>query len=563
MTHSLQSVLSTAAPCNCGPRSDSVTEAGLYLLRLTRVLEERVLEAVQQDMGSSTENEAELPLCEVHAAATSSSSGVGKQSSDTSTIRRRGRCYRVPGTSLSLRFPRESVDLLQTKLTTSPSLTEGETMCDLVRYHAELTLGLQQTMLWFICRLDTGIMLSSEEDGGVFGVLTHPRAVQLQWIFFDAVVQSVTSLQQRWSEDSACTGSVEAVGEVSVVLNGLAQAAQELRHPSHFPQLQVFELSESGTAHRSSPPFASWRSNSSATRASSDASTPLYSTSPRAPTRAQNSISECLGVVGADYSAKLTAQQLWCAQQLLSQRFTAYTAAWEVLERARFFVESTRSPTPTMPRSDSLQQVVAYAAVPSLVPAVELKCKRSSSHDGSTPPSCVTATQRKSERPYNMHQELGLPSRGLTFIEERAAAEVDDISTAQTDLTVSGSCLLTESPGVLSTPPVPSMLLPVSRCVLWDSFLASHSLSPTATLLAIQYLTASTTSSRPQGDVQHAHLGRPSSQSDFLCEVPANWPTVKLSKKDRPRVCSNETEPCRKAVGALGSASVHRCAHSS
>ncbi|CBZ23946.1 hypothetical protein, unknown function [Leishmania mexicana MHOM/GT/2001/U1103] len=458
-------------------------------------------------MESSMENEATLPLLEVQAAAPSSSPGVEKQHSDTSTIRHRGRCYAVPETSLSLRSSTQSVDFLQANPTTSPSPTEAETMCDLVRYHAELTLGLQQSILWCISQLDSGLVTSSQEDGGVCGVLTHPRALQLQWMFLDAVVQSVTRLQQRWREGTASTGSVEAVGEASVVLDRLAQAAKELRHPSHSPQLQVFELSERGTARRSPPPFASWRSDSSARRAIGGTSPLLYNTPPRAATSAPNTINECLGVAGAEYSAKLIVQQLWCAQQLLSQRFPGYAATWEVLEGARFFVESARSPTPTLPRSDSSQQVATRVAAPSPVPVVDLKCKQSSLHGGYTPPPCVGETQRKCERPYDLQQALALPSRGLTFIEEQAADVVDDASTAMTGATASKNCLPTESPGAPATPPAPSLLLPVARCALWDNFLAANSLSPTALLLAIQDLAAGTISAQPEDIVQHAQWG--------------------------------------------------------
>ncbi|CAC9507764.1 hypothetical protein conserved [Leishmania donovani] len=459
---------------------------------------------MQHDMENSMENEATLPLREVQAAVASSSPGVGKQYSDTSTIRCRGRCYTVPETSLSMPSSTQSVDALQTKPTTSPSPTEGETVCDLVRYHAELTLGLQQSMLWFISQLDSSLLTSSQEDGGVCGVLTHPRAAQLQWMFLDAVVQFVTHLQQRWSEGTASTGSVEAVGEASVVLNRLAQAAQELRHPSHSRQLQVFELSERGIARRSPPPFASWRSDSSAMRAFGGTSPLLCNTSPRAATSAPNAINECLGVAGADYSAKLIAQQLWCAQQLLSQRFPGYAATWEVLEGARFFVESARSPTPTVPRSDSSQQVATQVAAPSPVTVVDLNCTQSSSHGGCTPPPCVVETQRKCERPHDLQRELRLPSRGLTFIEEQAADVTDDASTAMKGATASRNGFLTESPGAPPTPPAPPLLLPVARCALWDNFLASKSFPPSALLLAIRNLAAGTISLQPEDIVQHA-----------------------------------------------------------
>ncbi|CAG9577817.1 hypothetical protein LMJF_29_0860 [Leishmania major strain Friedlin] len=517
---------------------------------------------MQQDMENSMENNAALPLREVQAAAASSSPGVGNQYSDTSTIRCRGRCYTVPETSLSLQSSTQSVDFLQTKPTTSPSPTEGETVCDLVRYHAELTLELQQSMLRCIYQLDSSLVTVSQEDGGACGALTHPRAAQLQWMFLDAVVQSVTHLQQRWREGTVSTGSVEAVGEASVVLDRLAQAAQELRHPSHSRQLQVFELSERGSARRSPPPFTSWRSDASAMRAFSGASPLLCNTSPRVATSAPNPINECLGVAAADYSAKIIAQQLWCAQQLLSQRFPGYAATWEVLEGARFLVESARSPTPTVPRSCSSQQVSTQVAAPSPVTVVDLNCKQSSSHGGCTPPPCVVETQRKCERPCDLQRELTLPSRGLTFIEEQAADVVDDASTAMTGATASKNDLPTESPGAPPTPPAPHLLLPVARCALWDNFLASNSLSPTALLLAIQDLAARTISLQPEDIVQHAQSGHPTSHRAFLCEVSANRSAVKPSKKDLPRDYRSESEPCRKMGGALGPALVHGDARS-
>ncbi|GET90348.1 hypothetical protein, unknown function [Leishmania tarentolae] len=562
MTHSLQSALRAAAPCTCSPRGDSVTEAGLYLLRLTRVLEQKVLETMQQDIENSIGNETTLPLRDVQAATASRILDMEKQYLDTSTIRRRGRRYTVPETSLFLKSSAQPVDFLPTKLTRSSSPTEGETMHDLVRYHAELTLGLQQSMLWCISRLDASLVISSQEDGGVCGVLTHPRAAQLQWMFLDAVVQSVTHLQQQWRADTASTGSAEAVREASVVLDRLLQAIQELRHPSRMPQLQVCELSESGTERRSPPPFASWKPVLSAMRDFGGTNTLPYSTSPRVLTSAPESINECLGVIGADYSTKLIAQQFWCAQQLLSQRFPGYAASWEVLERARFFVESARSPTPTVPRSNSPQRVATHVAAPSPVSVVELKCKQPRSHGGSTPP-CVDETQRKCERPYDLQRELSLPSRGLVFTEEKGAGVVGDASTAVTDTTASKRCLPIESPGAPPTPPLSPLLLQAARCALWDNFLASNNLSPTAILLAIQDVAAGTLSSQPEDIVQHTHSGHTTGYKGFLCEVSANSSAVKPSKKDPPRDYSSESEPGRKMIGALDSALVHGYARSS
>ncbi|KAG5473463.1 hypothetical protein LSCM4_03531 [Leishmania orientalis] len=556
VVRSLKSALSAAAPSDCGPRGESVIEAGLYLLRLTHVLEKRVLEVVKQDMQNSMDNEAALPLCETSAAAVSSSSDMGKQYCDKSTIRRRGRRYTVPETSLSLRSSTQSVDLLHTNTSASSSLIEGEVMCDLVRYHAELTLGLQQSMLWCISQLDTGSVPVSEEEGGVFGILTHSRAAQLQWMFLDAVVQSVTNVQQRWREAPLCAASVEAVGEASAVLDRLVQAAQALRRPSHSPQLRVFEASESGAGRRSPPPFTSWQSKSSETRLSSDASTLLYSNSPRAAAGAPNLINECLGVVGAGYSAKLTAQQLWCSQQLLSQRFPVYPAAWEVLERARFFVESVRSPTPTVPRSDSPQQVATHIAVPSPVPAVDLKSERPRSLGRSTTPPCVAETQRKSDRPYDPQREPVLPSRGLAFSEDRTAIVADDVPASMTHAAVSENCLSTESPGGQLAAPASSLLLPVARCALWDSFVSTSNVSPTAMLLAIQHLTTREISLQSQNIALNARSSCPTRHSDFLCEVPVNKPIVKPWRKVRLRDYSSETEPCYETVGAFGSGPV-------
>ncbi|KAG5473745.1 hypothetical protein LSCM1_04375 [Leishmania martiniquensis] len=557
IARSLESALSAAAPPDCGPRGDSVIEAGLYLLRLTHVLERRVLDGLQQEMHHSMNSEAALPLREAQASATSSSSDMGKRYTDTSTIRRRGRRYTVPGTSLPLRSSAQSVDLLPARRSTSSSPAEGEVVCNLVRYHAELTLGLQQSMLWCICQLDTGNVFLTEEDGGGCGVLTPSRAARVQWLFLDAIVQSVTHLQQRWREGPVCAASVEAVGEASVVLDRLGQAAQALRHPSLSPQLQVFEVSGSGTARRSPPPFTSWQSDSSGTRVSADAGVLLHGASPQAVAGDPSRINGCLGVVGAGYAAKLAAQQLWIAQELLSQRFPAHTAAWEVLERARFFVESARSPTPTVPRSDSLQQVAAHVATPSRVPAVDLESERPHSIGGSTTPPCVAATQRKSERPYDLQQEPALPSRGLTFSEERAAVVAEDASSSMTHAAVSESRVSIESTGGQLAPSGPSLLLPVARCALWDNFLATSNLSPTATLLAIQHLAAGAISSPSQSVAQRPRSRCPASHSGSLSEVPVNKPGVRSFKKDRPRDYSSQTEPCYSRVGALVSVSVH------
>ncbi|KAG5490470.1 hypothetical protein JKF63_00590 [Porcisia hertigi] len=497
MVQSLESALSAAAPCDCGQRCDSVTEAGLYLLRLTRVLEQRVLKGVQQDTENAVDYEAGLPFCEARVEAATSSTIVGESCSDTSTIRSRGRRFTVPDTRLSQPSSTQLVNLLQTKLTASPSLTEGETVCNLLRYHAQLTLELQQSMLWCICRLNDIIATFSEEDGGIFGVLTDSRAAQVQWLFFDAIVQSVTYLHHRWGEDPACAGSAEAMGEASVLLDRLAQAAQTLRQTPRFPQLRVFESSGSGTARLSSPPFTSWPSSSHAMRSNGDASTLMSRISSQAASTAANSISECLGVGGADYPEKLIAQQLWCAQQLLSQRFPAYTPAWEVLERTRCSIESPGSPTPTTPHSDTPQHVATHLPISSPVLSVELERKWPGLHDGSSPPPCVVETQRKGGRPYDLLQEPALPSRGLTFSENRPAMEENVVLTGRSGATFSEGGLSAKSHDTLPTLPAPSLLLPAAGCALWDKFLASNNLSRTATLLAIQHVSAGSISSQP------------------------------------------------------------------
>lgn len=519
VAHALQSALRAASPCGCAPRTDPATEAGLYMLRLTRVLEQRVLYSARRSMRGRVVGAAATAPRDA-ARSLECSGAEADVRTGSSTVRRHGRRFSVPDAAASLRSSMSSPDSRPADFSLSPSICAHDSSDGLTRFHAELTLALQQCMLRCMCELDAAVCRAAEEDAGLSGVLTRPRAAQLQRLFLKSITQALVDTQRQWRETfSAGVGNAEAMSEVAAVLEGLAHASQG-------PQLRVFELSGGGTAATrcSPPPFASW---------------PPVSASLRPTASAVPAIRACLGVAWAEYSAKLTAQHLWCAQRLLSQRFPAYTGPWELLERARFLVESARSPTPTVPRSDSAEP---GAASPAARPEWETVKEAHSVDDDSAPPPRVAVTQRKAERPYDLLEDeaLQLGDRGLTFSEERSSSEPHE---AQTDATVSSSRLPSTFRGVApATPPAAVPLLLVARCPLWDDYLAAHNISRAATRLAVQHVAAGSC----------APLAHP---TQVLREVPLNQPSKGQEGKGRrirdfsietvPRQTAGQSAPAR------------------
>ncbi|KAK7195486.1 hypothetical protein NESM_000476200 [Novymonas esmeraldas] len=554
VVRALGEAMRAAAPCDVGPCTDTVTEAGLYLLRLTRVLEQCVLETVEHEMRSSVDGGVAPSSREVPTSAVSCNTEAGALSSSSSTLHCRGRRYARSDTSLVQHHVAQSHDSASSSATPVSAPVDDRVARDLVRYHAELTLELQQSMLRCMCRLDADPPLVSkgEEEGeneDVVGcVLAHSRTTQLQWMFLDAVVHTVAHVQQRWRELPASPGSTEALSEVNSVLDRLAQAVQALLHSARNPQLRVFEMPGATAARRSPPPFTSWRSSSSTASAPGDdiiSAPPLRATSPHATPETLTPVNECLGVVGADYCAKLTAQQLWCAQQLLAQRFPACGAVWDVLEHARFRVEATRSPTPTLPRHESVEPVGESTAIlaATQVPEDRAAARRSTSPDECDPPPCVVNTQRKSERPYALLPELASPPAKLAFSDDLVGDESRTPSAAESRATVSLSRLATGSPDAASGAAPPSRPRPFARCALWDDFLASRHVSSTATQRAIQRLFSThvvsprAENAPPPARAQASNVPRP------LSALAVNRPAAKPLASGRSRNYSSETQP--------------------
>ncbi|KPA80416.1 hypothetical protein ABB37_04655 [Leptomonas pyrrhocoris] len=536
----LRSVLDAARCCSCCPREDPVTEAGLFMLRLTRLMEQQTRTHVQNEVDSclreTTSPACVSPLAQSSNALLDESSALsrGRRSSPRGihTIHRRGRRYTLPDASSSYSPSPSSVLDVSALSDSKPEASTGESVSPTWRFHADLTLQLQQCMLRSMCLLDTALIDHSAEDGGLCGILTRPRAAEFQHIFVNAITETLVSARDKWRADVAFTSSTEAVREVSVVLERLQQVAHAQRQANASPQLQVCELTTTEPTRRSPPPFASWRRSDSSSQRGGEGDVKRESVDAYSASDHRSDIERCLGVVGSDYAAKLVAQQLWCAQRLLSQRFPSYAASWDHLERARFFVESTRSPTPTVPRNDSNERPTVFGASASMARSDATRPDSVPRHDGGTPPPCVITTQRKGERPSKAATPTSPPFRSLMYSEERTEEREEE--------TKDGVAVSTLSPNHRPPAPLPR-LLPVARCPLWENLLVSCGVSAGSAVAAIQQLMTEQESSPTREAQQHEQL-ESSYGNRYLQNAHLNHSRGKQTVAKRKKTFSIETE---------------------
>lgn len=545
--HALQRVLGMARQDTCHTPTDPVTEAGLFLMRFTRLLEQQTLAQVQEEMMKTCFSNMVALDCVSPIAQTSAASDdkcdanpctVSRSASRGShTVHSRGRRYTVPGSlSSSSSFSPSLSPAFDTSAlaTVSPGEAVATTHASTWRYHADLTLQMQQCMLRWMSGLDATLTNHAADDGGLWGILTHPRAAQLQTAFLGDVTKTLVAVCARWRGDARTAESASAVKEVSAVVERLQEATHVTQGAGASLHLHVYELSGAESTRRSPPPFASRRRSTSFQSTENDSDSECWTSGGPSPSAPRSDIERCLGVAGADYPTKLVAQQLWCAQKLLSQRFPSYAATWDVLERARFLVESTRSPTPTVPRSDSCEHLSAGdAPVAATAQHDTASPDRAAQHEGGTPPPCVTTTQPKSERPVEADRPPPSPPfRSLTYSEERtdtgAAAETGT-DEALTATTLSPSRRSTASPPALvrHASPVPR-LLPVAPCPIWENLLVGCGVSAHCAVAALQHLgdegvPAQFSRSPLRSSVQPL----PDSESCFLSKAGLNVPSGK------------------------------------
>jgi hypothetical protein len=549
----LRDLLDSARPCPSCPRADSVTEAGVFLMRLTRLFEQKTLAKVQEEVNLSslaaTTPTSVSPPAPISTACLGDCNALRSDKRSAShgsgTLHSRGRRYTVPEASFS--YSPSSSSVLDVSALRDPKTEDiwGITPARMWRFHAILTLQLQQSMLRCMCLLDAALANFSADDGGLCGVLTHPRALQLQEMFIDAIATTLSSAEQRWAADTTTADSTETLREVSVVLERLQQAAHAQHHTGKAPQLHVYELSTAEPSRCSPPPFASWRRSSFSflSHSRNDDTDLEAACAPSAPGNCVD-IERCLGVAGSDYVTKLVAQHLWCAQKLLSQRFPSYAPSWDLLERARFFVESTRSPTPTVPRSDSNEHVGNFSVPATMQSAsVAPSPERGPRHDGETPPPCVTATQRKSERPVDVVNLTLSPLRSLTYSEKRPEGASGPEGGAAETLLSSSLRLTASPPAVLHHGATVPHLLPVARCVLWENLLASCGVSAGSAVAAIQQLTGEKDPLQLRAlSPQRRERPGETDRARSLQTVPVNQPLVKQPMGERTKMTSIETE---------------------
>lgn len=549
---SLQEVLSASRGSECDARTDPVTEAGLYLMRLTRLLEQQTLARVQNDVAQCLRDSASAsmggspPTRALEAAQNGGDAPCLDRrdaSGGSNTVHSRGRRYTRPeASSTSLSSPSPSV-VFDTDAIRTPRAERfsGEASSPMWRYHADLTLQLQQCMLRCLCLLDATLAENSADDGGLRGILTHSRAAQLQSIFLDGIHEALTDTQTRWAINATAAGAAEAMKEIAAAVKRLQQAASAQRQQQQgatAPQLRVYELSPTEPLRCSPPPFASRKQSPSALFHSSEGGGDCSAAS-----GTRSDIERCLGVAGCDYASKLVAQQLWCAQKTLSQRFPSYAATWDLLDRARSLAASTRSPTPTVPRSDATEHYIAATSFERPASSPSSSPERAHRHDGGTPPPCVTATQTKSERPCGTSTLTSPPLRSLTYSSEERSMTPKETVTNLTETTLSPSRRPTASPPMPHGTRTGLRLLPVARCALWDSFLASRGVPAASTLSAIEELAAEADLLQ----VRQTPGGEPprlSCQPQLLQPRDLNGSHGKQSFSRRRKTYSIETEHC-------------------
>ncbi|KPI89810.1 hypothetical protein ABL78_1073 [Leptomonas seymouri] len=544
MLQALRSVLDAARCCSCCSRADPVTEAGLFMMRLTRLMERQTLTCVHSEMDSCLREAASLVRVSPPAqspnvlldANRTSFADKGGASHGIHTVLSCGRRYTVPEASSSY----SSLSVLEANALSDLKLeaSTGKSVPLIWRFHADLTLQLQQCMLRSMCLLDAALIDHSADDGGLCGVLTHSRAAQFQGIFVSSIIATLSSVQDRWRTDFAITGSTEAVREVTVALERLQQAAHA-QHTGMSPPLHVFELSTAKSARCSPPPFA-WRRRSSTSLLSGREDGMEDEAADASPALGNHSdIERCLGVVGSDYAAKLVAQQLWCAQTLLSQRFPSYAASWGLLERARFFVESTRSPTPTVPRSDSSERPAVVGSPAAMAPSGASCPDSGLQHNGDTPPPFVTMTQRKGERPFEASKPTSPSFRSLKYSEERSeASEAAGGDVAETAPLPSRSPTAPLFHGHISAV---SCLLPLARCLPWERLLEGCGVSAGSTVAAIQEQAAGK-GAPPQREAQQREPLESSCSTRCFLKASSDHSLGKQTAHKQMKVCSVETE---------------------
>lgn len=541
----LQDVLEESKRCSCCSPADPVAEAGLFVMRLTRLMEQRTLARVQDEMHLRL-RETTLPTCVPPSVQSpyAPREETTSASRSPSTLRCCGRRYTVPGASSSSFSPSPTASALDVGAMLEPQLENSGNMAraPIWRFHADLTLQLQQCMFRCIFLLDKALVNLSADDGGLCGILTHTRAAQLQEMFISAITESLSCAREKWKADGTVAGSAEAAREVSVVLERLQQAAHAQQHAGMSPQLHVFELSAAECIRCSPPPFTSWKQSPSLLVGGCESGGVREAASFLSVSDNRDDIEWCFGVVGRDYSAKLVAQQLWCAEKLLSQRFPSYASSWDRLERARLCVESTRSPTPTVPRSDSSERPTAFGASAAAVTSSNATSpERAPRHDGDTPPPCITTTQPKSDRPFGDASKTSPPFRSLTYSEDRSEATVEAEDEAAV-AALSPNRRPTASPSSPRHVPAVPRLLPAVRCVLWEALVAGCGLSAESTSAAVQRPIESLIATQVQEAPPQQAPTTSNRAHRYLQRVPLNQTYGKEHTSNREKAFSIETE---------------------
>lgn len=521
---SLRQIFSLAKPCRGCQHTDPVTEAGLFLLRSTRLLEQHIQQRAQQqfpvslNISSNTLPSSDTLPLRSFAASNRSISSIGTQGEKNavSLIHGSGRRYAVSGFPSSTPQSSTVVSSVQGELSSSVSsseakkeqpacsssfpLSQGNPVADeqpLLRFHAELTLQLHQCFCRSMSDFDAEVRTAAEEDPGLCGILTHPRAMKLQNIFMVAVEKTLSDLVQRWREEKMTSAASEASVEVAEVLDRLRLADAE--GTGHGMGTRgVHEIVGYVCSRQSPPPFTTLEAGGG----KSYGGTLSRSRIVLPPN--QHAIDHCLGARNMEYCAKLVAQHLWCAQRVLIQRFPAYGGPWDHIAQARYFIESLRSPTPTVPRCGSSTESLHLVSLP-VSDCFNVKNSPDSTvlsphkaedllHDGSTPPPHVDGTQRKGERPSRSPDFNPSTLHVLHF----SGSDCGDMTSCPR-LEKSSTVQPASSPALLA-PRLPDLLIDLPPCPLWESYLSLRHITTSDLMVSVK---------------------SPSVQSDYCDPIPA------------------------------------------
>ncbi|CAD2213353.1 hypothetical protein, conserved [Angomonas deanei] len=221
------------------------------------------------------------------------------------------RRYRSVLESPTVATPRETS--LSTSHLPSPSPSCGAVGKEddtLFRLHSLLLLDLQQHTTDSLLHLNRFVDQISESSGGFKGILTHPQAVELQTVFLHRLTALVSSQLEKAAGEGSGWASFQA--EVTETVGRLRAA------PS--PSCPVLEVNSPLRCRSASPSLSQ-----------------------------NSSLRPSIGQAGSEFVSRCVVQHIGSYQLILQQRYPAIHA-WDVLDAARYRLESSSSPSPTVPR---------------------------------------------------------------------------------------------------------------------------------------------------------------------------------------------------------------------